>query len=356
MSTIVISGYYGFGNLGDELILSAILRQLKKLNPKIITIVLSHNPERTTREHGVRAIGRWNPFSVGWALMRSSLLISGGGGLIQDKTSWRTPLYYLGVMGMALILGKPVVGWGQGVGPVVHPINRWLTRVIIIRLSFIMVRDPASYDTLLELGVSKDKVLLGADLVFTLAPQARATAKKRKKGPLAIILRNDLSPQAEIVLCDFLEQARRLTKLPLVFLSFQDEFDFSVTQRVRSALPFKTEVALPRLDTEVMLGFFTRAELVLSMRFHALILSAMAGTPSLGLSSSPKIDAFLANFGQISLVGSDVLVKDDAVEQLARVWKKRGVFQEHLAKGLIQSRKRLKTAENRLSVMIKSIV
>ena len=91
--TIVISGYYGYNNFGDELILKAILQELEKTKPRII--VLSGNVRNTTKIHGVETINRYNIFAILKALKKADILISGGGGLLQDKTSKRSLIYYL---------------------------------------------------------------------------------------------------------------------------------------------------------------------------------------------------------------------------------------------------------------------
>ena len=49
MSNIVISGYYGFGNAGDEAMLAAMIEALSDLDPHLNIIVLSGNPEDTRR-------------------------------------------------------------------------------------------------------------------------------------------------------------------------------------------------------------------------------------------------------------------------------------------------------------------
>ena len=56
MSNIVISGYYGFGNAGDEAMLAAMIEALSDLDPHLNIIVLSGNPEDTRRRHGVAAV------------------------------------------------------------------------------------------------------------------------------------------------------------------------------------------------------------------------------------------------------------------------------------------------------------
>ena len=103
---IVISGYYGFDNCGDEAVLLAMLHCLKKTIPNARMTVLSNNPEQTRKQHGVGAVNRWNPVKIAIKLLTCNLLISGGGSLLQDVTSARSPGYYLGVIKMALFLKK----------------------------------------------------------------------------------------------------------------------------------------------------------------------------------------------------------------------------------------------------------
>ena len=52
----LVSGYYGEGNLGDEAILAAMLRDLRRHDPAAEVTVLSFDPADTARRHGVEAI------------------------------------------------------------------------------------------------------------------------------------------------------------------------------------------------------------------------------------------------------------------------------------------------------------
>ena len=56
MSTILICGYYGDGNTGDEAILSAMLADLRKQRRNLEFIVVSIRPNETAIQHHVRAI------------------------------------------------------------------------------------------------------------------------------------------------------------------------------------------------------------------------------------------------------------------------------------------------------------
>ena len=76
-ATVLISGYYGFGNAGDEAVLAGILLQLSSLWPEARYLVLSGDPESTQGTWGVGC----RPFdlrAVSAALRESTSLISGG--------------------------------------------------------------------------------------------------------------------------------------------------------------------------------------------------------------------------------------------------------------------------------------
>ena len=84
---VMISGYYGFDNSGDDSILKAIVNNLKELKPDIKILALSNNPKQTKAVYGVDSIHRFNFPKIYLKLKNTSLLISGGGSLIQDITS-----------------------------------------------------------------------------------------------------------------------------------------------------------------------------------------------------------------------------------------------------------------------------
>jgi polysaccharide pyruvyl transferase WcaK-like protein len=167
---IAVSGYYGFKNAGDDAILMALVTTIRALAPGAEITVLSHSPAETRQLYGVRAINRWNPFGIIWTLLRSDLLLSGGGGLLQDVTGVRSICYYLVVVALALAVGKPVVYYAQGVGPVRTRFGRWLTRIVSNRVDLITVRDQASRDDLLAMGICRPPLVVTADPVLALNP------------------------------------------------------------------------------------------------------------------------------------------------------------------------------------------
>ncbi len=184
MSEIVISGYYGFGNAGDEAMLAAMIEVLTELEPNIGITVLSGNPEDTRRRHGVAAVYRLNYPEIIKVLAKSHLLISGGGSLLQDVTSERSLYYYLSIMMLAKKLGTPVMLYAQGIGPVRGSLARGAMRYIGNMVDLITVRDEGSRDELKRLKVTRPPIHVTADPVLALHPVDKQVGRSilRKHG------------------------------------------------------------------------------------------------------------------------------------------------------------------------------
>lgn len=167
---MIISGYYGYGNSGDEAVLHSILQALReeseKMNVRIAPIVMSNNPQATAQMHGVMAIHRFNVRKILKNIRRSDGLISGGGSLLQDITGRMTIPYYLSVIKFAQWFGKPTFIYAQGVGPIqtksFYPFIRYIYR----RCEYISVRDRESGELLQEIGIDGERIDVVSDPVM----------------------------------------------------------------------------------------------------------------------------------------------------------------------------------------------
>jgi polysaccharide pyruvyl transferase CsaB len=152
---IVVSGYYGFGNTGDEAILSSIVQHLGRAGE---LVVLSAYPRRTAAEHGVRAIGRLDLPAIGRELSGAALFVSGGGGLLQDATGPGSVPYYAGLLKLAQWRGVPTMIMGAGIGPLGTALGQSLTGMAARRCRTNAVRDEASALILRALGVEEARI------------------------------------------------------------------------------------------------------------------------------------------------------------------------------------------------------
>ncbi len=318
MKRVLISGYYGFGNAGDDAIASAIVQDLRDEVPGVRLVILSRDPRTTARQLGVEAVDRFNPVAVLRELARADLLISGGGTLLQDATSTRSLLYYLTVIRTARALGVPVMLYANGIGPIRRPLNRWLVRQVISGVQAITLRDAESEALLAGLGVRGPRVEVTADPVFSLRPAARARALAilAEEGaasgrPLAgISLRPwHVAPPEDLVAALADELSGRLG-LQVVFIPMQHSRDLDLAQRVRSRMRGPAVVLRGQYSAEELLAVTGELRVLVGMRLHSLIFAAARGVPVVGIAYDPKVEAFLAMVGQPSL--GDIRTLDPA--------------------------------------------
>lgn len=324
---VLISGYYGFGNLGDEAILAALLQEIKARHPEWTPVVLSHQPSVTETTYGVPACARDSLLSLWEEMGRADLLLSGGGGLLQNVTSQLSLAYYLGILELARRRGTPYVILGQGLGPLWGPGVGPMVRRYLDRAEAVVLRDPESVRLAQSLGVKRELLTEAADLALLLEPAPPTVAasllqalRLDAQAPLcAFVLRgwHGREPwEAAAETCDYLQEQLGLR---CVLLPFQPE-DRALAWRVSSTAMTAPPVLEAPLAPAEMLSLFGKLGLVVTMRLHGLIFAAAHGVPALGLSYDPKVTAFARQAEQriLPLESLSALTLRVAVEDLWR--------------------------------------
>lgn len=343
---VLVSGYYGCGNAGDEAMLAGLIEGFRQLAPQAELVVLSGNPAGTTAEHAVMAVPRG--LRSTWRQVRmSDLLVSGGGGLLQDVTSWRSPLYYLAVMQFARWARRPAVGAppvaciGQSVGPLRRPLIRRLARAVLSGVQVIAVRDERSREAVRELGLGREAEVT-ADLAFLLpAPKEDEIAGARRlvglpeeAGPVAAIaLRpspaegpRDLASRLGAAIggaCDELG-------LKPVLLAMQRSQDLGFARLAAAAMPVEAVIA-PPMSARQLLALTAGCDLVIGMRLHALIFAALAGVPLVGISYDPKVDGLMEQLGLRAATSVERLDGSALSRSIIETWERRGEMARSLA-------------------------
>lgn len=291
------------GNTGDEAVLTAIVQALRRRDPEGEITVLSAAPEHTREVHGVSAVSRVNPRAVVAALDRADLLISGGGSLLQDVTSLRSLVYYLGVVTLARARGVPVFFYAQGVGPLHRPLSRRLVARVATGVAGITVRDEASAALLRQIGVDQPPVRVTADPVFALEPPTGAAEPEgRLPGGRRPIFGFAFRPWAgaESWVPAVAEAAGELARrygAELRWLPFQADRDVEVASALQAACPAPSRIVPAARAPQGMFAELARCDVVVAARLHALIMGAAAGRPVVGVSYDPKVDALLDTLG-----------------------------------------------------------
>lgn len=304
---VVLSGYYGFDNSGDEAVLQSILLALKEQGEKhgihFEPTVLSIDPEKTSRTYGVNAAHRMKPGAVLGAIRGADALISGGGSLLQDATSSKTIPYYLAILKLAQWFGKPTFIYSQGIGPVHRRFfDPWI-RGTFAKCRYVSVRDIESANLLQSMGLPKDRVQVVPDPVMGLPLKEGVAVANRESEPVVGISvrfwNEDRSELAALALGLNAVLARSSVKLN--FLPFHLPSDDLASQYVVNAIDpkFKQRVSISGGIThpQDMLAEVSRCDLLIGMRLHSLIYAASQCVPLVGISYDPKIDQFLGRIG-----------------------------------------------------------
>lgn len=302
---VVVSGYYGYENLGDETILSTICSHYRE---KYDLVVLSKQPHLTEKKFGVTAISRFHMLKVYRAIDGCDLLISGGGSLLQDRTSTRSLMYYLSVMHLAQRKKKPVVVYANGIGPVRGKRNRKLVVKVLQRASAITLRDEDSLQELRNMGLSRQDILVTADPVFSLEAVGTEAAKRLwaqvgipEEAPVLGISLRAVSPSVVERLAELFDGICRDTGYVPVFLCMQPASDLRGAKSVMERMESKSYLLPGQLTAQEMMSALGNMKLVVSMRLHTLIFAAAAGTPVMGFDYDPKVISMLRTLDMPSL-------------------------------------------------------
>ncbi len=308
MKKIVICGYHGFANSGDEALLKAMIDILRRKHPDISITVLSMHPESTEKLYNVKSVYRYNLFKI-WRLFRKSdLFIFGGGSLLQDITSKRSLSYYLAILNMALRCKIKVMLYGNGIGPLEYEKSRRKTSKCLNKVDLITLRDDLSDKLLAEIGVNKPPIYITADPAFTLRfddlPKNDSLlneAGMEKGAKYAVIAvrewKNSVRNFTDILAryCDNLWEKNGI--IPL-FLPMQYKDDEILASEIISKMKFNGYIIKRPLEIAEVFSLIGFSSMAVGMRLHTLIYATTLGVPVIALSYDPKVTAFMQSIHQ----------------------------------------------------------
>ncbi len=283
MKKILISGYYGFDNYGDEAILNVLLSHLKGND---IT-VLSANPKKTASIHGVNSINSFNPELIMKKLNEFDVLISGGGSLLQNVTSNKSLLYYCGLIFMFASLKKDVIIFAQGIGPINGFWGRFIAKKALKKCKYISVRDEKSLELLKSWGINHAKLV--CDPIFDLQlPERRKTRK------IGIQLRKFHTLTDELFDEIIKQIALKFSDREIELIAFQDAEDVGISQvfinKLKKKNPTVNVKLVQNLTNDQIIQRVSEYDYLIAMRFHACLLGLKYGIKTLAISYDPKVE------------------------------------------------------------------
>lgn len=292
---VLLSGYYGFGNLGDEALLEVIVSQIRTRFPYVDIDVLSATPEETARRLRVTATSRRNARDVRAAIAKADVVVSGGGGLLQNATSLRSLLYYVGILHQAAKAKRKSMVFAQSIGPL-DVFGRFIVREGCRSLDRATVRDARSRELLSSI-LPKTPVEQTADPVFLYdAPDEDADLSAEGLGPhtgpyaIVSVRKTNALKDGIAAIVRAVDRLHAVHGVNVAFLPIGGVGDAEVSTTIIRRCESRP-VLLPECSLARAVSILRGARVVIGMRLHALIFAARYAVPFAAIPYDPKVSS-----------------------------------------------------------------
>jgi polysaccharide pyruvyl transferase CsaB len=324
---VVIVGAYGCGNTGDDAILAGLLR-LFQTSGWQISVLSDAKPRlyRCDRLHLIRQqLNRGFSWSVlmsfdirgiFWAIRNARIMVIGGGALLLDLRPYNLPYFFM-LQTWAKFWKVRVIYFGIGAGPIQSGFGKWLTRRFLPLADHISVRDRRGREWLCDAGIKN--VHVTADPAFLLSPEDVPVNE------LKDIIEQERLPRQFIAVTacgwfksdDFWHQKaldqtnseQRMAKIfdwiieksgkPVVFFPTVTPYDRTLSEHIKERMEHRLSFQCLHGDhpVEILMGLLGRAEWLIGMRLHSMILATIMQVPFFGIVYDPKVQYFMDSVG-----------------------------------------------------------
>lgn len=323
---IVISGWYGQLNAGDDAILDVFVQQATARSDCKVT-VLSESPENLPPTPRRRALMHPVAFGRGalavilkgvmWRHMKvirdCDLFVLGGGGLLRDNTNWRNLVRLLDEIWIARLFGRKTMLYAIGIGPFKTRLGKWLIGASVRMCDLITVRSERCATLLREIGVPAERIHVVADPAFLLASEApqdthiRAlfSPARKKIGfypTFALLMGHHHEGQLKQLAAglDALVDSHGVEIVAVPMSVLDDGFDdVRVARLVQGFMrhPEAMTIYEGRLSAQELKWVTAQALMNVTVRLHAMIFSLGAETPVVAVNYEPKVANVFSDFG-----------------------------------------------------------
>ena len=216
--------------------------------------------------------------------MLNDILISGGGSLLQNKTSNFSLIYYLFIIFLAKLFNKKVIIFAQGIEPINGKFFEFLTKTVLKMTNFISVRDKKSQNLLNSWNI---KTELLSDPAYSLIENIEIN--QDKKG-LIVQLRSFEGIDDKFI-SDLADVIAKYYQGEITVLSLQNEYDKDICLSfIEKLKKYNTNAKfIPYQGIKETIDVLNNAKYVISARLHGLIVSYALENKCFGLIYDEKI-------------------------------------------------------------------
>jgi polysaccharide pyruvyl transferase WcaK-like protein len=321
LNLLVYGGWFGSGNLGDEAILQGVNKIFTEKIPEARLIALSTNPRYTFEQTGVRAVQIESPKTFVYNMNRYLKLFRKADAHI---LSGGTPFYDYSHLSRLIHIGLPALNnrkvfcFGVGCKPINTLKGRKITSLMLKNTEMISTRDTPSKQILQSLFNSKSQpITVTGDSSLMLNP-----AKVRRENELVLFCPRRLNENHRILYHQKVDDAT-INKIRILQANLADQLieegykvsfipfhcvlpddDREEINEICKLMRHNAEL-LPRpKNTNEALEVIGRADLLMGLRLHSLILASLQGTPFVSINYDIKIKGFMRH-----MFGSDYFIE-----------------------------------------------
>ena len=332
---VVLSGYYGFDNFGDEMILDTIIKTLREKRPSTEIAVLSRRPQKTIERFDVDSYDRFDFLLSNNVLKNSTTFVNGGGTLFTDITSTRSLLYYWHINRKAQRLGLKTMLLANGVGPFRKKSNMKRAVKVFDKTDVITVRDINAYNFIHSHLPEKEVVYTADVTLINRAPDSSSDTRAlldemgipADRDYFIVSLRNWRygGEEFERMIAASCDAVCKKHDITAVFLPMQYEKDIDVITSVAMKMRSRAIVISDRnVGLSKITDLISHSRFVFAMRLHALIFAAAYNRPSLGIAYDIKVSNFVNENKTGTYLTPDEFTEERIIKELDAVAAKSG--------------------------------
>ncbi len=282
---VLLCGYYGYGNMGDDMLLRRSALRARRTYPALGVCALSAHGSVDSAKFGIRCVNRWCLPHVMKEIGEAELVVFGGGTLLQNSTSRRSLWYYLFIIFYAAYRGRAVELWGNGIGEIEGRLTRLLVARALSVCRRIGLRDAYSLRAARALGARH--AFYERDLALSRSKGGREMSGDGEKYAL-IAPKGGEKPWCIRRLAGYVKCLSDKGFVPL-YLPMYPKQDLGLCRALAAHFG---GITVQTTDEDTAAELVKHAQLLCGMRYHALVLAVNAGTPYIAIGSQQKIKSF----------------------------------------------------------------
>lgn len=289
--SVIICGYYGYGNIGDEATLYQTVKRLRSQNITDIT-VLSRTPKKSARDFCVKSVYRYNLFKIIKKLQNADVFMLGGGNLLQNQTSNRSLYYYGALLRLAKRFGAKCFYYSSGIGELSGKREIEFTKNTLSLCEKITARTESDRKGIKEMS-KKANVFTSPDAVFSYDEEDFSYLRLkyeflRKQRYAVFAIREPIKERknhVKALASDIARLHSEKSVLP-IFVPFHRKKDERIAKEIIKKAG--CGIIINPISLDEIIYLLRGAEFSSGMRMHLMVFSVIANTPFLSLSYDKK--------------------------------------------------------------------